>query len=128
MALAAFFVAGFNGQKCFRFAPIDLSVLQNDSNYKHEVQPGVQSSQFNSHTTSQGQKDNSQKKRKRWHSLRDQMELSGNYSSSVEQNSKMPAAPSDKVPTLMAACHLGLEHNVSRILWRKVRTLYTTLE
>ena len=28
-----------------------------------------------------------------------------------------------KVTTLMAACHQGLEHNVSKILWRKVRRL-----
>ena len=27
-----------------------------------------------------------------------------------------------KVNSLMAACHQGLEHNVSKILWRKVRT------
>ena len=26
-----------------------------------------------------------------------------------------------KATTLMAACHLGLEHNVSKILWKKVR-------
>ena len=26
-----------------------------------------------------------------------------------------------KVNSLMAACHQGLEHNVSKILWRKVR-------
>ena len=30
-----------------------------------------------------------------------------------------------KVNSLMAACHQGLEHNVSKILWRKVRTSNT---
>lgn len=31
------------------------------------------------------------------------------------------SSSNEKVTSLMAACHLGLEHNVSKILWKKVR-------
>ena len=45
----------------------------------------------------------------------------GNVTDKSETAESSNSDSKDKVPPLMAACHQGLEHSVSKILWRKVR-------
>lgn len=125
----------------FRFAPIDLSVLHDGYDNDSPVQqssslgsggwPGSKMAAKPSKPS--WRKIMARRRRQRLNqSLRHQMdyeEQRPDIFKSIESmeswnnnNSRLSktGGGNEKVTSLMAACHQGLEHNVSKILWRKV--------
>ena len=110
----------------FRFAPIDLSELQPFENVPQELQQlqpeTVQNPKQELPVLSAAQHPAEiRKPEPDFQSMQvetKRQKFSNKKQSSVDSSSDSNTR--EKVPPLMAACHQGLEHSVSKILWRKV--------